>query len=350
MVAFGLHRRAVRGTVLIAGGVALLLVLAGCGVPPGPIEPGGRAPAAGSSASVTTDGSINGTIDDRLPVGSSSMSLTVDGVRRTFRVYRPAGVAEPVPLVVMLHGGLGTGQQAMKDYRWPRQADLGRFVVAFPDGLGRAWNVGGGCCGAPSRAGTDDVAFITAMVADIARRVPIDPRRVYATGISNGGMLAYRLACDTTIFAAIAPDAATLLGKCPDPRPLSVIHVHGLADEDIRYDGDRGDGVAHVNGPPIPALIATWRATDGCLAPVVTVSGPVTTSTAQCPDGRDVELITIRGAGHQWPGAPHRRVREQLLGLDPPSDALDATSVIWQFFAAHPRGTPAGWVPVPSAG
>jgi polyhydroxybutyrate depolymerase len=75
---------------------------------------------------------------------------------------------------------------------------------------------------------------------------------------------------------------------------------------------------------------------DGCSDPTTRVDGVVTTSAATCPGGREVELITIDGAGHQWPGAPQRPVREELLGMDPPSTALDATDTIWQFFAAHP--------------
>jgi polyhydroxybutyrate depolymerase len=240
----------------------------------------------------------------------------------------------------MLHGGFGSGDQARASYGWDAQADAGRFVVAYPDGVDRAWAVGGGCCGAPGRSGVDDVAFITAMVRGIAGKLPVDPARVYATGISNGGLLAYRLACESTVFAAIGPDSATMLGPCPSPAAVSVIHIHGTADRNVRYGGGPGEGVAAINGPPVPQLIETWRAVDRCPAPVVTSAGPVTTSVADCPDGRAVELVTIAGAGHQWPGAEARPLAQRLLGTDPPSTALNATETIWRFFAAHPR--PAG--------
>jgi polyhydroxybutyrate depolymerase len=237
----------------------------------------------------------------------------------------------------MLHGGFGDGRQAESSYGWDAQADAARFAVVYPDGVGRAWNVGGGCCGLPASSGIDDVAFITAVVGDVSRLLSVDARRVYATGISNGGMLAYRLACDTTLFAAIGPDSATLLGACPSPAPVSVIHIHGTADHNIPYDGGRGSGYAKIDGPSVPSVIASWRRADGCGTPSATVSGVVTRSVASCPAGRAVELITIDGAGHQWPGSPQRPAIEKLLGLDPPSTALDATQVIWQFFAAHPR-------------
>jgi polyhydroxybutyrate depolymerase len=319
-----------RGRLLPAalGGVLLLTVTAATGCR---AVPRAGLPAAGGAGPATP-------ASGPLPTGSTAQALRVHGVRRTFRVYRPAGLRRPAPLVVMLHGGFGSAAQAERSYHWDRQAAAAHFVVAYPDGLDHAWNVGGGCCGVPGRQGTDDVGFITAMVAAIARQVPIDPDRVYATGISNGGMLAYRLACDTTIFAAIGPDSATMLGPCPSPAPISVVHVHGTADRNIPYWGGPGDGVARIDGPSIPALNGTWRATDHCAAPAVTRAGVLTTSVARCPGGRAVELITIAGAGHQWPGSvPPAPLAARLLHLDQPSTALDATTVIWRFFAAHPR-------------
>jgi polyhydroxybutyrate depolymerase len=179
----------------------------------------------------------------------------------------------------------------------------------------------------------DDVGFVTAVVAAVPG---VDPARVYATGISNGGMLAYRLACDTTLFAAIGPDSATQLGTCPSPAAASVIHIHGTADRNIPYDGSPGQGFAHIHAAPVPEVVASWRAVDGCPSPTSTTDGAVTTSVATCPGGRAVELVTIDGAGHQWPGSAPRALGG-VLGLDPPSTALDATAVIWGFFSAHPK-------------
>ncbi len=272
-----------------------------------------------------------------IPAGSSSHTISVGGVTRTFTLYRPPTLASPAPLVVMMHGGFGSGAQAEKSYHWDAQADSGHFLVAYPDGLNRAWNSGGGCCGQPAKNNVDDVGFITQMVKTIEKQARVDTRRVYATGISNGGMMAYSLACHTNIFAAIGPDSATMLDPCASPKPLSVLHIHGTADTRIRYNGGEGAGVAHINGPAIPALNATWRRIDGCSPPKVTAAGVVTTSLATCPHGRAVELITIKGAGHQWPGAVPNPAAQKALGADPPSTALNATQVIWRFFAAHPK-------------
>jgi polyhydroxybutyrate depolymerase len=274
-----------------------------------------------------------------VPVGSSVHTLAVGGRTRSYRLYRPAGLSGPAPLVVMLHGGFGTAAQAERSYGWDRRADAAGFLVAYPDGVDRAWNTDGGCCGVPARDHVDDVAFITAMIGRIRDAVAVDPARVYATGISNGGIMAYTLACRTDILAAVGPDAATMLGDCPAPHPLSVVHIHGTADRNIPYQGGPGHGPARIDGPAAPAVIDAWRRVDACAAPTVTTRPPVTTASSLCPAGRAVELVTVDGAGHQWPGsAPNTRV-ETALGLDPPSTALDATAVIWRFFAAHPRAS-----------
>lgn len=264
-------------------------------------------------------------------VGSTAHSINVGSLDRGYRLYVPAGLPPSAPLVVMMHGGFGSGDQAERSYGWNQLADREKFAVAYPDGVGRAWNVGGGCCGRPARQGIDDVGFISAMVDDVAAHVPVDRDRIYATGISNGGMMAYMLACHTDVFAAIGPDAATQLDACASPQPTSVLAIHGTADRSVRYDGGPGDGVARIDGPPVPDVNAFWRNVDQCVRPVVTTAGAVTTSSADCADGRGVTLITIDGAGHQWPGS--RPIRE---GADPPSAELDATATLWTFFAAHP--------------
>jgi polyhydroxybutyrate depolymerase len=245
-------------------------------------------------------------------------TISVGGLERSYRLYKPTGLPTAATLVVMLHGGFGNGEQAERAYGWDKLADSSKFVVAYPDGVNRAWNVnGGGCCGKPAKDGIDDIAFITAAVGDIKTNVGIDASRVYATGISNGGIMSYTLACNTTIFAAIGPDAATQLDTCRVPHPTSVMHIHGSADRLVRYYGGPGAGVAHINGPPVPELNAFWRNVDQCGPPAVTTSGPLTTSTAGCADNRSVVLVTVDGGGHEWPGF--------------------ATQKLWEFFAAHPR-------------
>lgn len=278
--------------------------------------------------------------DDRAgpPSGQSVQTITVGGEQRSYRLYVPASLpAGPVPLVVMVHGGFGTAEQAEGSYGWDAAADRHGFVVVYPDGVNRAWSVGGGCCGEPGRKGIDDVAVVEAMVADASQRVSVDDRRVYATGMSNGAMMSYRLACDSDLFAAVAPVAGTLMGQCPAPRQVSVLHIHGLADENVPFDGSPGNGFAKIDGPPVPDAIEVWRVADGCATPTSSKDGDVTTQRAACSGGRAVDLITVDGAGHQWPGSQPKSALEKILGLDPPSNVLDATEVIWQFFTEHTR-------------
>ncbi|MEO3930096.1 PHB depolymerase family esterase [Micromonosporaceae bacterium B7E4] len=326
------HRRVrfVLPPVLVA-----LLLAGGCWSADPPRRPGGSPPAPSGGAA-----------PEGLPAGTSEHTLTVDGRRRTFRVYRPATLARsaPAPLVVMLHGALGSGSQAQSSYGWNAEADRGDFLVAYPDGIRRAWAVSPGCCGPPARSNVDDVGFVERMVSTIAAKTPVDPARIYATGISNGGMLAYRLGCDTTLFAAIGVTSATLLGPCPAPAPTSVIHLHGTADRTVPYgggpgrrdNGGQGAMPADTAGPAVPALVDTWRRVAGCGAATVSVAGAVTTSAATCPEGRGVTLVTIAGAGHQWPGQPGPGGAAARALLDPPSPALDGTAVIWAFFSVHP--------------
>jgi polyhydroxybutyrate depolymerase len=246
--------------------------------------------------------------------GTSVHTVNLGGRDRIYRLYQPAGLPASVPLVVVLHGVSGSAKSAEKAYKWDELADPGKFIVAYPDGLDHAWNVDGeGCCGRSGREGVDDVAFTSAAVADIAKNVSIDPARVYVTGMSNGGIMSYTLACKTEIFAAIGPVSATQLAPCPSPHPTSVMHIHGTADTVVPYRG--GHGFSVINGPSAPDVNAFWRNADQCGAPAATTNGTITTSTAGCADNRSVVLITVDGGGHEWPSF--------------------ATRALWQFFASH---------------
>lgn len=276
--------------------------------------------------------------------GSHAYTMHWGGLQRSYRVFVPQGLSGPAPLVVMLHGGGGSGAHAEKAYGWDQLAASQGFVVAYPSGLGAAvsaWNVDGGgdsdrnCCGQSGRTGVDDVGFVLNMVRTIQAGLPIDSNRIFATGMSNGGILSYTLACESDVFAAIGPTSATMLVDCPNPNPISVIHIHGLLDTSVPFDGSKGSGTASIDGPPIESVISAWRKTDSCAAPSISTEGVVTTSIAQCADGRAVELITVADAGHSWSGTPPS---EQQGSAPTTSAPIESTQVIWQFFASHPKG------------
>lgn len=276
-----------------------------------------------------------------IPVGQSMQTIESGGTSRTVHLYRPQGLSDAAPVVVMLHGGFGNGAQAERAYHWDAEADKGRFLVAYPDGLDRAWNAGT-CCGEPARVNTDDVGFVTAMIGAIEQEIPVDRARIYVTGMSNGAMMALRLGCQTDTFAAIAPVAGTLLTDCSAARPTSVLQIHGTADDRVPYGGGPGkafaiNGSPRVDGPPVESVNAAWRTIDACGQPNSTTAGDVTTQTAGCANARTVELISVAGAGHQWPGGEPSPLAERVAGIPAPSTAIDATDTIWQFFTRNHR-------------
>lgn len=274
---------------------------------------------------------------------SERRTLTAGGWLRSYRVYRPQGLgrAGPVPLVVVLHGGFGSGAQAEYAYRWNDLADAQGIVVAYPDGIARTWNAGA-CCGPAQRMGVDDVSFLAGVVSEVEASEGIDPARIYVAGMSNGAMMAYRLACDLPgRFAAIGPVAGTMLCKCPDPVPVSVLHIHGLEDRNVPFGGGIGPAAVEPQPrPPVRSVIDLWRRVGGCGPPRVNETPPVRTE-VWSGAGVEVALITVAGAGHQWPGGrpPGPRVA-RVFRLDQPSQALDATAALWGFFAGHPRVGP----------
>lgn len=265
--------------------------------------------------------------------------MPIGGRVRTYRLVRPPAAQDrPSPLVVVLHGGFGSGAQAQQAYGWDALAAREGFAVAYPDGVGRSWNAGT-CCGPARRYGIDDVAFVEAVIDDAAGLVGLDQARIYATGISNGGMLAYRLACELPgRFAALGPVAATMVCECPRPAPVSILHIHGLEDRNIPFAGGVGAKARDARPrPSVPSVMDYWRRGAGCGPPSVSGTPPVRVESAVSPAGVEVTLISLEGVGHVWPGSrPPPPGVVAMLDLDPPSRAIDATAALWSFFARHP--------------
>ena len=163
--------------------------------------------------------------------GTSIHTINVGGRDRSYRLYQPAGLPASAPLVVMLHGVTGSAEQAERSYGWDELADSQKFVVAYPDGVSRAWNVnGGGCCGRPrEKASTTSPSSARPSLTSCATSAST-PAQIYATGMSNGGIMSYTLACDTGVFAAIGAVAGTQLDSCRAPHPTSVMEIHGTSD------------------------------------------------------------------------------------------------------------------------
>lgn len=303
-------------------------------------------PAASASpdAPVTTPTAPSVIPANRPTPGESRATLEVDGRDRGWRVYVPRSLAQigDVPLVIGLHGGLGSGSQFAAGAYFDSQAERGAFVAVYPDGIARGrvldlrtWNAGG-CCGTAMNAGVDDVAFISAMIDHLASELPIDRDRVYATGHSNGGMMAQRLACDRAdLIAAIAVYSGPLQTSCAPSEPISVLNIHGDSDQNILIGGGNGPrAVSNTDYTSLADTASTWVALNGCgPTPEVTSSEAVATSTwTGCSDGVVVQTQVVAGATHAWAGgAPTGPLRED------PSDALDASSAIWDFLSDKRR-------------
>jgi polyhydroxybutyrate depolymerase len=273
--------------------------------------------------------------------GAAHAAELADGGRtRSYLVHRPAdlGRANPAPLVIVLHGGFGSGAQAEKSYNWDAEADHNGFVVVYPDGIGRSWNAGGICCGPAQRKAVDDVGFLTHLIETVSRSENIDRSRIYLTGISNGAAMAYRYGCEGPLpVAAIGGVSGSFSTACPKTHAVSVMEIHGLDDRSIPFAGGHGKRAAtKVEWQGAQQTLDAFRKADRCAAPSLQQNGPLQTATSHCAGGHDVVLIAIAGAGHQWPGGQRERgLVPWLLRLDPPSTALDATSTLWAFFRTH---------------
>ncbi|PID97260.1 MAG: hypothetical protein CSA84_00570 [Actinomycetales bacterium] len=300
---------------------------------------------------------------DPLPAGRSDHALLVDDRIRIYRVYRPATLTEPAPLVVVLADSLTTLAPTDSDFGWNALAEREGFVVMYPQPIEGGWNVGDDCCGSAPALEIDDVDYVGAAVDDLGRLVSLNDERRYATGLGTGGMMAYRLACDTTIFAAIGPVGATQLGSCPNPAPVSVIHVHGSDDELVPVDGVSDLSVISVLGPPVADVLQTWRQIDRCGGKIERTVGPVTWTETPCPNGRSVVLGLVDGAGHEWPhrepqtpepwdestpttsprpGLPTPSVSspQPRERPGPSSPGFDTTTELWEFFTRLGHGNP----------
>ena len=291
-------------------------------------------------------------------------TLTHDGVVRTYHVYLPSGfkTAAAPPLVIALHGGGGRGNT------FDRGTTLGTLsaaaeergvVLVFPEGIDRQWCDGRFTQLEPQSAcaTTDDVGFIAALIDTMVADYGIDPQRVYATGISNGGFMSFRLALDlSTKIAAVSPVTAQLslavADKTPQ-QPISVMLINGRADPLIPYDG--GEVRLFENRRSRGAIMATdasvayFRTHNGCDPTPDTVALPdadpedgttVTISTyGGCAAGTEVVLVAVDGGGHTWPGGK-QYLGPDLIGVV--SQELNASALILDFFLAHSLADAAG--------
>lgn len=265
---------------------------------------------------------------------------------RTYLLHLPPSYekGKPLPLLLVFHGG-GTPAQRMIRYSGMSDlADREGFVVVYPQGTNNHWN--DGRKGAPQ---VDDVAFIRTLIDHLGKTLSIDRRRIYATGISNGGMFTQRLACELSgTIAAIASVAASMpedfSAQCKPAAPISVLMIHGTDDPLVPYRGGQLSGATAIGGRvwPVADTINYWVAHDRCSTKPATELLPDKDTQdgtrvrrdaySQCIAGTDVVLYTVEGGGHTWPGS-NQYLPERLIGRT--SMDVNGSEVIWDFFAGH---------------
>ena len=337
--------------------VAVAVVAAACGTSSTSATTPASLPATTTSSTGGTTGSTAATpvaagpssgcaSPSKAATGSTTLTPTVAGRQRTAIVHVPTGYSlpTPVPLVVNMHGSQSTALEQEGFTGMDATSDADTFLVVYPQGdipagTGYEWNVPGQPLfgGAAVPAGSpDDVSFIEQLVSLLEKDYCVDTHRVFATGFSGGARLASQLGCDaSTVFAAVAPVSGLRFpSPCLSTRAVPVVAFHGTADP---VDPYTGNGQTYWTYS-VPVAAGRWAVHDGCTktasnsAPAATVA---LTSYAPCADGSEVQLYSIVGEGHEWPGGPGLpRAITRVLG--PQSTAISANSLMWSFFEAHP--------------
>lgn len=309
---------------------AAALAIAGCNSHASDLA---RADASGPAAGAArTLPRRNGAPPDLAPVAPAN---------RPYGLHLPQGWKRdtPAPLVVFLHGYASSGASSVAAFGLPLLSDANGFVLAYPDGTvdgqgHRFWNATNACCDFGDR-GVDDVAYVAWVIDDVSAKMPIDPKRIYVTGHSNGGFLALRVACDlaSRIAAAVSVAGAAWEdpSRCRPTEPVSVLQVQGDADAIVHYGGGLVFDRPARRYPGALATVGTFSRADGCTGPLADVGDPLDfdglvpgaeTRAAEyrgCPPSVGVSLWTVGGGSHL------------------PNPTPGGLAALWGWMAAHPR-------------
>lgn len=276
----------------------------------------------------------------------STETIPVGDTTRTYLIHRLPSYkkSKRLPLVLVFHGGNTPAERMITYTGMNAIADREGFIVVYPRGTNNFWNDG------RERAPkVDDVGFIRTLIAQLEKSLNVDPRRIYAAGLSNGGMMAQRLACELSgKLAAIASLAASMpeniASQCRPSSSISVLMIHGTEDPLVPYRGGPLSPASNIGGKvwPVADTIRYWAKHDKCsdkpnfdyLADKDQNDSTLTKREkyVACSNTTDVVLLTVEGGGHTWPGA-NQYLPERLIGRT--SRDFDGSEVIWNFFKQH---------------
>jgi len=283
-----------------------------------------------------------GSCDQSEPVSVPRLwgNLNVDGQLRTYLLNLPPNYGEgnTFPLVVALHGTGGSAEQSERDYRLTSKSDMYNYVIVYPEGIPRpgplkirTWNAGE-CCDYAVANNIDDVEYIATLMDYLIKRYKIDPNKVFVTGMSNGAMMAYRLACELPRrIKAIAPVSGTLMTKLPcASKSMPILHIHSELDEVVPYNG--GIGLGGYNFHSVDSTLRVMADINRCpISPrIIEEYNDFTYRKWVCQDDIVIESYLTKDGGHSWPGGLKPRA-----AADEPSKAIDATQLIFDFFETY---------------
>jgi polyhydroxybutyrate depolymerase len=324
-----------------------IVFVVGCGdAAPGGAPDGGSLPAGDAGAMTTPDsgpGVVPGTdAGAAIPsgacdaaasfaLGETTYDLVVGELDRQYIVHVPPGYTPgPTPVVLAFNGRTSSPESLMEQTDLSAKSDEAGFVLVYPRGsYDGSWNADG-CCGEPNQRDVDDVGFVRALLDDLESHVCVDRARVFATGLSNGGFMSHRLACELSDrIAAVAPVAGVnLVEECTPARAVSIIHFHGTLDFLVPYGGN-----PILSFPSVDDSTQGWIERGGCAPDGETVfemGDSTCVAYSGCRDGAVIELCTVQNGGHTWPGG-----NVTPAGGITTRDLI-ANDAMWDFFLAHP--------------
>ncbi len=285
----------------------------------------------------------------KLGAGDYRRTITVEGRERFYDLHVPESMPEgkPVALVFNFHGGGGRPLSQRNESLMDPVSDKHGFIVVYPAGSGimkdklLTWNIGMSDAFA-TKKNIDDIAFVKAMLKDLKTIFKVDDRRIYSAGFSQGAILSYKLACEMSeTFAAIAPVSGIMQvspSDCNPTRPVSIIHFHGLADENVVFEGGVGkEAIDKYDRPGVEQTLAFWRKANGISDKVEDTGGKGDASFEKYgpgKEGSEIILWKLDGCGHTWPGG-QTTLAESVVGKM--SRSITASELIWQFFEKHPK-------------